>query len=257
MIPAERMKEITELLYEKKNVSIKKKKKKIYASPSTIRRDLIYLEKAGVLRRTRGGATLVSLNTSEFSSYVRSQENIEKKQKIVKIAFKFVQDDLSMYMDSSSTVHLLCDYLFRFKNLIIITNSILIPNRLINHDDIHVFCSGGVLKPHSHSLIGDMSHEFLSYYTPDLCFLSCKAINEEGIFEADFQQTNAKKTMIKNNNKVILLVDSTKFHKNAFIKISSLEHIDYIVTDKKPSEFEKYPDEYKAKFIWDENYPIQ
>lgn len=250
MIPAERMEEITELLYKKKSVSIKDIAKKIYASPSTIRRDLIDLEKAGVLRRTHGGATLVSTNTSEFSSFIRSQENKDKKQLIAKLAANFLDNDLSIFMDSSSTVHFLCDHMSEFKNIVIITNSIFIPNTLLNHDDIHVFCSGGVLKPHSHSLIGEMSYSFLKNYTPEISFISCKAIDPSGLYEADYQQIKTKEIMLENAKKKILLVDSSKFSKKAFINISSLENIDYIITDKLPNNFNSYSEENKKKFIY-------
>lgn len=253
MIPAERMEEITELLYRKKSVSIKDIAEKIFASPSTIRRDLIDLEKAGVLRRTHGGATLVSTNTSEFSSFVRSQENREKKQITAKLASRFLDNDLSIFMDSSSTVHFLCDHMSDFKNIVIITNSIFIPNTLLNHDEVHVFCSGGVLKPHSHSLIGDMSHSFLMNYSPEIAFLSCKAIDSNGIYEADYQQIKTKEIMIKNAKKKILLVDSTKFNKKAFINVSSLDSIDYIITDKMPSNLNNYSEENKKKFIYPED----
>lgn len=154
MIPSERIEQIKELLYQQKSVSIQELCDKLFCSPSTIRRDLIDLEDAGILRRTHGGAVLVSKNTTEFSSYIRSLENTKEKHYISKIATNYIKDDMSIFMDSSSTVHALCNHLYKFKNLIIITNSILIPYTLINHDDLTVFCTGGVQKRHSYSLIG-------------------------------------------------------------------------------------------------------
>lgn len=250
MIPSERITQITDILYQRKSVSVQELCKILYCSPSTIRRDLIDLEDAGVLRRTRGGATLVSKNTSEFSSYIRSLENPTAKQTIAAIASDYIQDDMSIFMDSSSTVHFICDYLYKFKNLIIITNSILIPNKLINHDDVKVFCTGGVLKRHSYSLIGDMSYDFVKNYKPDICFFSCKAVDPSGVYEADYQQTNVKKTMLANASKSILLADTSKYKDSAFISISDLSNVDVIITEKKPTSFLDFHPPHRRKFVW-------
>lgn len=254
MIPSERIKQITDILYQQKTVSVQELCKILYCSPSTIRRDLIDLEEAGVLRRTRGGATLISKNTTEFSSYIRSLENSKEKQMVASMAVDYIHDDMSIFMDSSSTVHFICDFLYKFKNLIIITNSILVPNKLMNHDDLRVFCTGGVLKRHTYSLVGDMSYAFVKNYKPDICFLSCKAIDSSGIYEADYQQTNVKKNMLANAGKVVLLVDSSKFEDSAFIAIDDFSNIDIILTEKKPDTFTKFSQEQRDKFIWPGRY---
>ena len=41
--------------------------------------------------------------------------------------------------------------------------------------------------------------------------------------------------MIDRAKEVALLVDNSKFDRIAFIKLTDLEDIDYIITDKKPS----------------------
>lgn len=250
MIPSERIRQIKEILHRSKTVSIQELCDTLYCSASTIRRDLIDLEEAGVLRRTRGGATLVSANTSEFSDYVRRQENRDKKQTIAQIASDFIEDDMSIFMDSSSTVHYLCNTLYKYKNLIVITNSVLIPCTLADYENIRVFCTGGVLKQHSYSLIGNMSYEFIKNYKPDLCFLSCKALDPYGVYEADYQQTHVKKTMLANANRSILLADSSKFSGSAFISISDLEDIDKIITEREPDNFSEFFPSQQSKFVW-------
>ena len=252
MIPSERIKQITDILYQQKTVSVKELCSILYCSPSTIRRDLIDLEEAGVLRRTRGGATLISKNITEFSSYIRSLENSKEKQKIASMTTDMIHDDMSIFLDSSSTVHFICDYLYKYKNLIIITNSILVPYKLMNHDDLRVFCTGGVLKRHTHSLVGDMSYAFVKNYKPDICFFSCKAIYPTGIFEADYQQTNVKKNMLANAGKSVLLVDHSKFEDSAFIAIDDFSNVDTIITDKKPNNFKDFSMEQREKFLWPE-----
>lgn len=252
MIPEERMNKILNILKEKEFASIQEISEKLYISISTVRRDLINLENSGAIYRVRGGASIVQEKNQIQPSHIRSKINTVQKRIISDLAVDFIKEDMSIFMDASSTVQFLCSNLDRFKRLIIITNSVTIPYLLNDKKNINIYCSGGLLKPNSHYFIGSASTEFISQFSTDIYFMSCKSIDFTNIYDADYEQIQLKKLMIKNSKKTILLVDSSKFDENSFIKLSALGEIDHIITDKKPNNFEKFDMSIREKFAWPE-----
>lgn len=237
MIPEERYKRIREILIKEKTISLKELSNKVYASESTIRRDIDYLENSAFLRKIRGGVTLVSNKSIEDSSFVRKLENVEQKQFIAKLTSeKYLKNDISIFIDSSSTCNLLNSYLHEYNQIVVITNSISIATSLNDYDNIKVLLAGGRLKPNSYSVLGLEAYEFISNYYADYFFMSCKFIDNDGIYEADEDQAVMKKLMIQNSSKTILLADSSKFNKNSYISTINPRKIDSIVTDKKPDD---------------------
>lgn len=78
--------------------------KKLYVSRSTLRRDLITLEEEGIIKRYHGGITMVSPSSSENSINIRKMENTDKKMTLAKRARTLLQDNMVIFLDSSSTV---------------------------------------------------------------------------------------------------------------------------------------------------------
>lgn len=246
MIPNERLNQIRNILYEKKTISIKDLADTLYCSTSTVRRDLVELEKSGFLRRTHGGATLITNTTTEFSSALRSLDNQEAKKEICKIASKFIKDDMSIFIDSSSTLYFITEYIASHHNIKLITNGLKIASELRYSDNVEIFLAGGVLKNNSLSMIGDYASSFISDFNADLCLMSCKFLDDDGFYEADYQQAHIKKNMLMNSKIKVMLCDSTKFGYQSYINLAKIDDIDYIITNKTEFgnnfNYEKYKD---------------
>lgn len=232
MIPEERIEQIRNILYEKKNISVNELCNLLYCSPSTIRRDLLELEKTGLLRRTHGGATLVTNTTTEFSSALRALDNTEAKKYICDLASKFIKDDMSIFIDSSSTLYFITEHIAKHHNIKVITNGLKVATELRYSNNIDVFLTGGILKSNSLSIIGDYASSFIRDFNADLALLSCKCLNEKGFYEADYQQAQIKKNMIYNSKTKLMLCDSSKFGYSSYINLAKLEDFDYIITNE-------------------------
>ena len=76
MVSLERLERILEILKRKKIISTIELEALMYCSTSTLRRDLIELEKEGKILRTHGEVRLVTANNVEYiySSRVREEE---------------------------------------------------------------------------------------------------------------------------------------------------------------------------------------
>lgn len=235
MIQKERAIEILKILNNRKVVSIKELCQELFASKSTIRRDLMELEKEKLVRRTRGGVTLIKKENTEFTEDIRETINIFEKNYISILAKSYIKDDITIFLDSSSTVRTLTKHLYGYNNIRIITNGISIAKNLAKFNNITTYVCPGKLKGLTSSLIGDETCRFINQFNADISFISCKYIDENYIYESDPEQARPKRYMIENSKQVIVLADHTKFNRKSLFKTASIKNIDVIITDKKPS----------------------
>ncbi|MBJ1440793.1 DeoR/GlpR transcriptional regulator, partial [Enterococcus faecium] len=95
-------------------------------SEATIKRDLVFLEKSGLIRRVRGGAMLIDnrkIDVPYLMKITKLEEETEKR-KIADTASSLIRDDMVLFLDSSTTSLHLVRNLARFDGLQIITNGI-------------------------------------------------------------------------------------------------------------------------------------
>ena len=205
--------------------------KRLYISTSTLRRDLIALEKEGIITRHHGGITLNNPSASEDSISIRRAENPEKKFAIAKKADKFIKDNMVIFLDSSSTVSYIVPFISRHKNISVITNGINNAMKLYMNENIRCYICPGLVKHKSLSIVGDFATKFLNEFSVDIAFLSCKAININGVYEGDDSQAFCKKAMLKNATQKIILCDTSKENANGFVRLADFDDIDMIISN--------------------------
>lgn len=236
MFKNERFTKILNLLQTKKTLSTKELQDKLYVSNSTMRRDLIELEKMGKITRKFGRVELIRSDNIELSYLFRKQEHSEAKRYIADIASTFLSDNQSVFADSSSTVSGLAPYFEKLSNMVVITNGLRLAVELDEVPSVKSFIAGGRLRAGSGSILGDVSMEYFSNFRADLLFLSCSSINESEVFMSSEEQSGVKRQMMKTADKTILLCDSSKFDIKGYFKLCNVEDVDAIILDKRPPE---------------------
>ena len=94
----DRERKIIQLVKEKNYISVKELTKLLYVSEPTIRRDLTLLEKKGLLKRNRGGASYVSRQQTQYPQAFRHDENIQEKKYIARLASQSKMVTLFLWM---------------------------------------------------------------------------------------------------------------------------------------------------------------
>lgn len=89
----------------------------LYVSSSTLRRDLIELEKMDKVRRGFGYVELVKPDNLELPYLFRGQEREQEKRQIAATASIFLSDNQAIFIDSSSTASFLAPYLVNGEKL--------------------------------------------------------------------------------------------------------------------------------------------
>ncbi|MGO2266076.1 DeoR/GlpR family DNA-binding transcription regulator [Vagococcus salmoninarum] len=250
MADLERHNKIIDLLNLEEFVNIDYLCEKMYVSKSTIRRDLVDLEKKGIIVRYHGGVTLSNTSNKDSSHSFRKEENKIAKELLAAETVKLIYDNIALFLDSSTTINNLIPLLNRFKNLVIVTNGLTTALELSEFQFINTKVLGGNLLTGSSSMVGSRTTNEINNYNVDLCIISCKGLNEKGIYEASDDQAQVKNKMISNSKKTILVCDSSKFGKNLLYKSSDYAAIDVIISDQEPSEgIMKKIREYQVEFI--------
>ncbi|MBT2288721.1 DeoR/GlpR transcriptional regulator [Paenibacillus albidus] len=239
-------------LYRHKKVHVAHLAQKFAVSEETIRRDLDKLDKEGIAKKNYGGAIL-NAHTGEDPSYAsRHQVNLEAKQAIAANVLQLINDGDSLVTDTSSTVfEALRTIIERKNNLTVITNSLVVLSEY-QYSGHKLISTGGTLGPETSSFVGPTASQTIQKYNVDVAIFSCKALSMTGgICDSNEAESELKVLMQQQANKVVLLVDHSKFDRIAFIKLFSYDKVDYIVTDEKPSdEWISFLKQYQVSLIY-------
>ena len=224
--------QILEIIKEKKFVSVSALSQVLYTSESTVRRDLIVLEKNGLIQRTRGGAIYMEATKLEWPLMFKRQANMEKKQRIADLAADFIKDHQTIFIDSSSTCMILAKRLMEKTNLTLLTNGIMTASILSEATDFNIYCTCGKVYSRRSSIGGVDACEYISRFSADAAFVSCRGIAADmGVTDFDADASTVKRTHRKYTRKLILLADSTKFGQTFFHRTFDFPEVDIVISD--------------------------
>jgi len=210
-------------------------------STVTIRNDLDFFEKKGLIDRTYGGALLRNNVYNDPSIEEKKKINVEEKKKIGEYAASLVTDGDSIILDSGSTTREIALRIKEKSNLTIMTNAINIGLELAGATGLEIMLTGGVLRDKSYSLVGPEAERTMQNYYFDTLFLGVDGMDfEHGLTTSNPLEAQLNRIMVERANRIIAVTDSSKFGRHSFSYICDLTPINTIVTDKKiNSEFEQ------------------
>lgn len=228
----ERQLKIISDLNEKGYVKVIDLCKDLGVSSVTIRKDLTFLEKQGILFRTHGGASNKSLYA--FERHVKEKENVnvDQKKKIASQALNLISENEYIILASGTTIHYLSRLIEGFNKLTVLTSSLFASIELSRNETVEVIQLGGLVRKSSNSVIGSLAESMLAEFSCNKLFLGVDGIDLEfGLTTTSLTEAELNKKMINSSEKVIVLADSTKIGKRSFGKIASLDAMDILITD--------------------------
>ncbi len=227
----ERQLQLQELFSNQQFISLNDLYKKLNASRSSLRRDLIELEHKGFLRRVHGGA--VSLNPrDEFLDFRNlASSNHEEKVRIGKAAAGLIENGHTVILaGGSTTVEVARNLLGR--PLQIITNSIPVAQVFWDCKDVEVTLTGGYMYPRVGIQLGPICERMLNAVRADVLIMGVRGITEAGLSDGNSLLVGSIRKMIEVSNEVIIVADHSKFGRDSMLHLADLTDLDVIVTDK-------------------------
>jgi len=207
-------------------------------SAFTIRRDIDYLAQSRLVAKVKGGAQRIETPSQFREAQLpnRMQINVTEKEKIAAKAIEFVHAGDTIFLDGSSTITCLARVIARAcRNISVVTNSILVALELSEASDIRLIGLGGVFDRETFSYVGfDADNPAASFYV-DKAFLSCTGfVADKGTYENAAFNRNIKRLMAERAEKVFLLIDRSKFGRQALAQVLDTSEISTIITDQVP-----------------------
>lgn len=242
MFPIERRKKIILNLEENGSITVEDLAKKLEVTPTTIRRDLKYLEDHDKITRTFGGAVVKTELIDEIDFSLKATAFNDEKKRIATAAATLIDNGTTIILDAGTTNLEIAKALMEDKKTVnVVTNDILIAIALLNAPTIDVFCTGGHLQKHIGACLGETARNFFETINVDIAFIGTSAVDiDRGISSPTMEKAIVKKQIIKCATKRILVTDSSKFENVSFVKICNLEKFDHIITDTNlPLEYEE------------------
>ena len=235
MHAAEREAAIFRLIGDSGFVSFRELERRLDASPATIRRDLERLASEGRVIRVHGGAKLPVEPVAQGSlTGVPFHQNInlnrEAKERIGKAAAGLCLPGEGIIIDGGSTTLQMCPYLDGL-GLQVLTNSLHIVSALLAQATTRITLPGGAVFREQNIVLAAAGDDLMPRFHAPKLFMGAAAVGSQGIMQADIVLVAAERRFIERAEKLILLVDSSKFEGSSGQVVCDLDEVDVVVTD--------------------------
>ena len=231
MFVEERKQRILTALHRTPAVRVAELSRTLRVSTASIRRDLADLERAGLLKRTHGGAVTPRLAALEPSLAEKEDQHHAEKAAIAALAVGLIEQGDTILLDSGSTTRQIARELRHHRDVIVVTNALNIAWELAS-SDLEVVLTGGQLRRGILSQVGPLADQAIASLHVDKLFLAANGIDlEKGVTTPSLIEAETKRTMVGRATRVILVADHTKFGRVTFSRICSLGEVHDLVTD--------------------------
>lgn len=210
MLFQHRKEKILKRLAQKGTVSIQELEESIGVSESTLRRDLVALEKEGLLKRVHGGATTINHLNKEQKMAQKETINQPAKNKIAKYVCSLIKKDSQIYIDAGTTTLELVRLLPTDKNLKLVTNGVDHALLALTRG-IEVTLLGGAVKRNTHAIADMTAYKQLSKINFSASFMGMNGLHEnQGLTTTNIDEATLKECAMNQSQNVYLLMDDTK-----------------------------------------------
>jgi DeoR/GlpR family transcriptional regulator of sugar metabolism len=227
----ERQAAITEAVVAEGSIRIERLAEMFETSVMTVHRDLDELEAHGLLRKSRGIASATSTILVESSDVYRLGHQAAEKNAIAAAAAELVEPGQAIVLDDSTTVLRMAPYLEAREPLTVITNVLSVINELRGVRGITMIGIGGQYYNWCSAFMGPMTTQALGGLHADTAFLSTSAITNDVAYHQFMETIETKRAMLACVNRRVLLVDHTKFERQALHALAPLTDFDTVIVD--------------------------
>ena len=213
-------------------------------SESTIRRDLIDLEKQGFLVRVHGGAhKKVRDGLVEVPHTEKIMINTEEKEAIAKKCADLISSGDTIFIGSGTTTALIGDFL-NDKTVNIVTNSLPIFEKLKDNPHYDILLIGGRYRVKTQTFVGQFAVNLLKEIKVSKAFIGANGIDGHNVTTANEEEGNADAIILNNAIEKYIVADNSKFDSYSFYTFYRLDDVNAIVTDDNISQ--RMKDKYQS-----------
>lgn len=225
---------IAELVLEQGVVTVGSLAERFDVSMQTIRRDVDALCEGDMLHRSHGRIALSKefLNTP-FD--LRADTNPSGKRAIGEAAARLISDGSTVFISIGSTPLSVANALSRHKELTIITNNLSAAMSLSEERSNRIILPGGELRLPDRDILGDEVLEFFGRFRADFAVFGVAGVaSDGGLLDFHTSEVRARQKIRANAQTSLLVVDVSKFGRQAPALGDNIADMDRIITDRLP-----------------------
>lgn len=226
------MRHVLHLLETRDSVQVSELAEAFAVSEVTVRSDLTSLARQGLVARVRGGVRALQQGQSEVGFDLRLRLEVERKRAIARAAAAMVGEGEAVALDASTTAYYLALELRGKRELVVVTNGLLVASALADAPGITVLVTGGILRLSAMSLVGDFGTDVLRTTRINKGFLGARGLSlERGLMDLNPDEVRIKQEMADACEQIHGILDGTKWHRSALLSFVPVEDLAGIVTD--------------------------
>ncbi len=225
---------ITALVLEQGAVTVGSLAERFDVSTQTIRRDVDALCEGDMLHRVHGRIELSDefLNTP-FDQ--RAGTNLLGKRAIGEAAASLIPDGATLFISIGSTPLSVAQALRRRKGLTVITNNLSAAMALSEEVSNRIILPGGELRLPDRDILGNDVLNFFGRFRAEFAVFGAAGIADDGgLLEFHTTEVSATQKICENAQTSLLVVDGSKFGRQAPALGDNIADIDTVIIDRRP-----------------------
>jgi DeoR/GlpR family transcriptional regulator of sugar metabolism len=193
--------------------------------------NLLTLAEMGSIFLTHNGAASRVVGLYELSLNLRSERQDQEKSQIGETCASMIEDNETVFMDSSSTSIAIASRLKNRRNITIITNCLRLAQNLQYSPGMNTYVIGGSYVRETDSLTGIEGLNLIKNKINKGFFGAYGISISEGLTDVSAAEAELKSAVVGICQKVVVAVDSTKWNRIARYAFAHLNQVSRIVTD--------------------------
>lgn len=232
MFGAERRRLICEYVRANRVVSLRDLAAAVNASEVTVRRDLVTLERQGLIERAHGGAQLPDALIIEPWPTEPPDPETTAKSAIAALAATLVGDATAIMLGAGTTVYELARRLTPRSPLTVLTNSMLVARALARTPNVELVMTRGSLDNSTLALVGSAAEHWIAGQRVTRAFVSGGGLTtERGLSSTHLAVSEVERAIVGSAKELVVLADHTKLGVESTYPVAPVTRIDHLVTD--------------------------
>ncbi|MFF3554785.1 DeoR/GlpR family DNA-binding transcription regulator [Streptomyces tsukubensis] len=197
----------------------------------TVHRDLDDLERRGLLRRIRGGASARPATVLAAGLGYRLGVNTAEKEAVARAAAARVEPGMSVMLDDSTTVLAMARLLAGRAPLTVVTNARRVVDVFTEAEDVRLIALGGEYSRTHDAFLGIPCVEAIEALSVDLVAVSASALDARMAYHQEQDVVLVKRAMLNSAARKMMLVDHTKTARTALHRVGPVAALDELIVD--------------------------
>jgi DeoR/GlpR family transcriptional regulator of sugar metabolism len=231
MLVEQRRSRLLELVRSRRFATLPELAEALAVSESTVRRDVEQLEEQGSAQRIHGGVLYAGTSPMLPHFEARQAARWEQKKAIAELTARLIEDGDTVLLDGGSTTYEVARLLVG-RPLHVVTNSLPLANLFASDTNSDLVMVGGNICPRTGVAQGPLADQMIAALRVRKTILSVAAVHDEGFFNNNLMLVQTERTMMKAADRVIVVVDSSKFGRQSLARLCGLDAVQTLVVDE-------------------------